>query len=56
MIAALNVMRNIEDLFGEIEIVPDFSGCIDSVHYRNGYGDAPLYFVCNWGDCEAIAV
>ncbi len=53
----INVMRNIEGLFREIEMVPDFSGhTITSVNYRNGYGDTPLHIVCNWGDCEAIEI
>ena len=48
-------MRNIEDIFREVEKVPDFvSHHIDSVNYRNGYGDSPLHIVASWGDCEAI--
>jgi uncharacterized protein len=48
-------MRSIEAIFAEIETVPDFyNHKIDSVNYRNGYGDSPLHIVSNWGDCEAI--
>lgn len=48
-------MRSIEDIFREIEGVPDFvSHHIDSVSYQNGYGDSPLHIVALWGDCEAI--
>lgn len=50
-------MRTTEDIFKEVERVPDFYGHrIDSVFYRNGYGDTPLHIVANWGDCEAISV
>ena len=48
-------MRSLEDIFSEIETVPDFySHKIDSVNYKNGYGDTPIHIVSNWGDCEAI--
>jgi uncharacterized protein len=48
-------MRSIESIFREIESVPDFMfHTIDSVDYRNGYGDTPLHIVSYWGDCEAI--
>ncbi|HBO3793597.1 TPA: ankyrin repeat domain-containing protein [Pseudomonas aeruginosa] len=37
--------------------MPDFfEHQIDSVHYRNGWGDSPLHVVSCWGDCEAIRV
>jgi ankyrin repeat protein len=50
-------MRTIEEIYKEIESVPDFSGHkISSVNYRNGYGDTPLHIVSNWGDCEAIQI
>ncbi|WP_313465097.1 ankyrin repeat domain-containing protein [Pseudomonas nitroreducens] len=50
-------MRSLEDIFSEIATVPDFfEHRIDSVHYRNGYGDTPLHIVSCWGDCEAIKV
>ncbi len=50
-------MRSIEDIFREVESVPDFYGhIIDSADYRNGYGDSPLHVVCCWGDCEAISL
>lgn len=50
-------MRKIEDIFREIESVPDFAGhTITSVNYRNGYGDTPLHIVCVWGDSEAIEI
>lgn len=56
-IKMLNAMSEIEHIFRKIESVPDFSGCtVDSVHFRNGYGDTPLHVVSNWGDCEAIKV
>lgn len=48
-------MNEIEKLFKKIESVPDFFGhTIDSVNYRNGYGDTPLHIVSGWGDTEAI--
>jgi len=51
----LNAVRRIEDIFSEVESVPDFAGQrIDSVNYHNGYGDTPLHIVSCWGDCEAI--
>ena len=54
---ALNVMPTIEDIFRKIESVPDFSmHKIDSVHYRNGYGDTPLHIVSYWGDVQAINI
>lgn len=50
-------MRDIEAIFKEVEEVPDFTGHkIDSVLYRNGYGDSPLHIVANWGDSEAIEI
>lgn len=50
-------MRSLEDIFSELATVPDFfEHRIDSVHYRNGYGDTPLHIVSCWGDCEAIKV
>ncbi|WP_160153570.1 ankyrin repeat domain-containing protein [Microbulbifer sp. ALW1] len=50
-------MRDLEAIFREIEKVPDFMGhTIDSVSYRNGYGDTPLHIVSNWGDVEAIEI
>lgn len=50
-------MRSVESIFREIEQVPDFAAhVIDSVSYRNGYGDTPLHIVSYWGDCEAIAI
>ncbi len=50
-------MRTIETIFKEIENAPDFAmHNIDSVHYKNGYGDTPLHIVCYWGDCEAISI
>ena len=54
---ALNVMRDIEAIFREIENVPDFMGQkIESISCKNSYGDSPLHIVSNWGDCEAIEV
>ena len=48
-------MRSVEDIFAEIEAAPDFyNRKIDSVNYKNDYGDSPLHVVSNWGDCEAI--
>lgn len=48
-------MRSLSDIFEEIKTVPDFfEHEIDSVDYRNDYGDTPLHIVSNWGDCEAI--
>ena len=48
-------MSEIEQIFKRIESVADFSGHrIDSVSYKNGYGDTPLHVVSSWGDCEAI--
>ncbi len=48
-------MRTLKDIFEEIQSVPDFFGHqIDSVNYKNDYGDTPLHVVANWGDCEAI--
>lgn len=48
-------MSAIDEIFKRIESVADFSGHrIDSVNYKNGYGDTPLHVVSNWGDCEAI--
>ncbi|WP_444916872.1 ankyrin repeat domain-containing protein [Microbulbifer sp. JMSA003] len=29
---------------------------IDSVYYRNGYGDTPLHIASYRGDCEAITI
>lgn len=50
-------MRSLKDIFEEIQTVPDFFGhTIDSVNYKNGYDDAPLHIVANWGDCEAISL
>lgn len=50
-------MRSLQDIFSEIATVPDFfEHQIDSVHYRNGWGDSPLHVVSCWGDCEAIRV
>lgn len=50
-------MRDIGEIFKEIENVPDFMGHnITDVSYRNGYGDTPLHIVSNWGDCEAIDI
>jgi len=50
-------MRSVEDIFREVEGVPDFvSHHIDSVNYRNGYGDTALHIVSLWGDCEAIDI
>ncbi len=50
-------MRNLQDVFSEVEAVPDFyNHKVDSVNYKNGYGDAPLHIVCGWGDCEAIRI
>lgn len=50
-------MRSVEDIFREVEGVPDFvSHHIDSVNYRNGYGDTTLHIVSLWGDCEAIDI
>ena len=48
-------MRTLSEVLSRIESVPDFAGhTIDSVNYRNGYGDTPLHIVANWGVCEAI--
>jgi len=48
-------MRTIEDIYREVESVPDFSGHkISSPTYKNGYGDTVLHIVSNWGDCQAI--
>lgn len=53
----LNAMRSVEDIFREVEGVPDFvSHHIDSVSCRNGYGDTALHIVSLWGDCEAIDI
>lgn len=50
-------MRTIENIFKQIESVPDFSGqTITSVNYKNVFGDNPLHVVCCWGDCEAIEI
>ena len=50
-------MISLADLFKKVESVPDFSGhVIDSVNYRNGYGDTPLHIVSVWGDTEAITL
>lgn len=50
-------MRNLEDIFREVETTPDFDGHkINSVTYRNGWGDTPLHIVSNWGDCEAVKI
>lgn len=50
-------MRTIENIFKEIESVPDFAGhTVISVDYKNAYGDTPLHIVSNWGDCEAIEI
>lgn len=47
--------QSIEDIFRRIEEVPDFFGLkIDSVQFRNQYGDTPLHIVCCWDDIEAI--
>jgi ankyrin repeat protein len=48
-------MRCLEDIFSEIEATPDFHNHkIDSINYKNDYGDTPIHVVSNWGDCEAI--
>ncbi len=48
-------MRSLEDIFLEVEAEPDFlHHKIDSVDYKNDYGDTPLHVVSHWGDCEAI--
>lgn len=40
-----------------MEKVPDFIGHkVNSVSYKNGYGDSPLHIVANWGDIEAIEI
>lgn len=50
-------MRSLQDILSEVATVPDFfEHQIDSVHYRNGWGDSPLHVVSCWGDCEAIRV
>ena len=55
MIQSLNFMRTVSEVLGQVQSVPDFSGhTVDTVNYRNGYGDTPLHIVANWGDCEAI--
>lgn len=55
--AALNDMNELESVLHEIAQVPDFYGHkIDSVTYRNGFGDTPLHVVATWGDCRAISV
>lgn len=52
---ALDFMRTLSEVLSQVENVPDFSGHkVESVNYRNGYGDTPLHIVANWGDCEAI--
>lgn len=57
MAATLNAMRDVEAIFKEVEKVPDFYGHkIDSVSYKNGYGDSPLHIVASWGDTEAIEI
>lgn len=57
MIKLLNAMRDIEAIFEAVEKVPDFIGHeINSVSYKNGYGDSPLHVVANWGDIEAIEI
>jgi uncharacterized protein len=53
----LKIMRTTESIFREIESVPDFTEHkIDSIDYKNGYGDTPLHIVSYWGDCEAISI
>jgi len=48
-------MKSLENIFARIEATPDFyNQKIDSVNYKNEYGDSPLHIVSNWGDCEAI--
>jgi uncharacterized protein len=48
-------MRSLEEIFLEIEAEPDFlNHKIDSVDYKNDYGDTPLHVVSHWGDCVAI--
>ncbi|CAM3798117.1 ankyrin repeat domain-containing protein [Parendozoicomonas haliclonae] len=48
-------MNNIEHILKKIESTPDFFGhTINSVNYRNGYGDTPLHILGNWGDCDSI--
>lgn len=50
-------MHEIEEIFRAIAEVPDcFGYTIDSVDFRNGYGDTPLHIVASWGDCRAITV
>ena len=50
-------MKDIEEIFREVETVPDFAGHkITGVSYTNGYGDTPLHIVANYGDSEAIEV
>lgn len=55
ILAALNGMSEIDEIFKKIETVADFAGHkIGSVSYTNGFGDTPLHVVSNWGDCQAI--
>ena len=50
-------MNNINEIFKEIEGVPDYLGHkIDSVHYKNGRGDTPLHIVSCWGNTEAMRI
>lgn len=47
--------QSIQEIFRRIEKVPDFfDQKIDSVHYRNQFGDSPLHIVSCWGDIKAI--
>jgi ankyrin repeat protein len=51
------MMRTVEQIYRQVETVPDFMGhTVSSVDYRNGYGDTPLHIVSGWGDCKAIEI
>lgn len=50
-------MRSVESIFREIEQVPDFAvHTIDSVSYRNGYGDTALDIAVSLNNEDAIAI